>query len=151
MWEIEISGILLFDRPRRVPAHSSFPFFRQVRRSHAHPFCPPAQKYPTVRVGNMRAHLLRATSRRVSRVRNVITGHTGRLHHTQSEVLDELVNRGLVDQITRWVTNDPILATDPQTFCPVPTRFASTCIRLKQYTVGSTPPATHSTSDTSFQ
>ena len=97
--------------------------------------------------------MLRATSRRVprvSRVRNVIVVHTGRPHHTKSELLDELVNRGLVDQITRWVINNPISSADSKTFCQVPMRFASTCVHLKQYTVGLIPPATHSTSGTSF-
>ena len=49
----------------------------------------------------MRACLLTVTSRGVYRVRNVIAGHMGRLHHTKSELLDELMSRGLVEQITR--------------------------------------------------
>ena len=98
----------------------------------------------------MRARLLGANSRCVSRVRNVIAGHTRRLHHTKSDLLDELVNRGLIDQITRWVANNPILSAYPQTFSQVPMRFASTYVHLKQYTVGLTPPARPSTSDTSF-
>jgi len=49
----------------------------------------------------MRAGLLRATSRCVSRVGGVIAGDMGRLHHTKSELLDELLSRGLIDQITR--------------------------------------------------
>ena len=64
----------------------------------------------------MRARLLGATLRHIFLTRNVIAGHTRRLHHTKSELLDELVNRGLVDQITRWVTNNPIFSADPQTF-----------------------------------
>ena len=146
MWEIEISNILI-ELTRASPPLT--PSVLPSSPTAAHPFFLPGEKHTIIRVGSMTARLLGATSRRVSRVRNVIAGHT-RLHHTKSELLDELVNRGLVDQITRWVTNNPILSADPQTFPPAPMRFASTCVRLKQYTVGSTPPATHSTSGTSF-
>ncbi|KAF9784313.1 hypothetical protein BJ322DRAFT_1064083 [Thelephora terrestris] len=49
----------------------------------------------------MRANWLRVTSFCGPRVRNMIASHMGRLHHTKSELLDELVNRGLIDRMTR--------------------------------------------------
>ena len=49
----------------------------------------------------MGVHLLGTTSRHVYRPRNEIAGHMGRLHHTKSELLDELVKRGLIEQTTR--------------------------------------------------
>jgi len=103
MWEIEISNISI--EPRRVPARS-IPSVLPPSPTATHPFFLRGQKHSTIRVGSTRACMLGTTSRRVSRVRNVIAGHTRRLHHTKSELLDELANRGLVDQITRWVTNN---------------------------------------------
>ena len=97
MWEIEIS-IFSIDLDACQPSH---PPVLPPSPTVTHSFSNPGHIYPTVRVGNMRVQLLRITPRRVSPVGNVIAGRTGRLHHTKSGLLDELMGRGLVDQVTR--------------------------------------------------
>lgn len=83
----------------RQPSHS-FPFFGQVRQSYSELAFSP---YLSARVGSMSV-----ISRCAPRVGNMITRRTERLHHTKSELLDELVDRGLIDQITRLVTHSPV-------------------------------------------
>jgi hypothetical protein len=68
----------------------------------------------------MRVCLLRAISSHVPRVGIMTTGHTRRLHHTKSELLDELMDRGLVDKITRWVTDSPVFFCSASNLLPSP-------------------------------
>ena len=101
MWEIDISGCFLIDMFKASSSYS-FPFFGQVRLSRSKPaFFLLAHIYPTARAGNMRVCSLRALSRCAPRIDTIATRHSARLHHTKSELLGELADRGLIDQITR--------------------------------------------------
>jgi hypothetical protein len=145
VWETAITGVLSRSGRQSPPP---FPFLGQVRRSYTR-LPSPSNRQPITRVDVTRMRWSGATLRCVPRARNVISGYM-RLHHTKSDLVDELLNRGLIDQVTRSVTSDFVSFAGLLTSNQVPTHSASNCVHLKRYTAGSIPRAAHSTWDTSF-